>query len=919
MVSQDAGDSNVKEEPKITKPKSRVKSVRGKQNKEKVIKQGGIRKSGRVAKQRGISKFKNNEKCPVIVEEESSVNIDSESYGTAPKSDSESYGTAGSDFKMTSKTNESIESDSERTISKQNEIEKNDEAKGKKETKKRRREEDETSKGKKKVKKSVGKGKKFDGKGKKGAGKGKKAVGKGKKGVEKGKSDLDLKFPLLRTRSSPKKFSEFLNDLTERKKNIIREMGFGSLISMRVNGIPGRLAYFVVDHLDPKELKIIFDDRVINVDNDSIQLLLGVPNSGIDITSKKVKKKWTPLGTEYRKRYKNTNCSFNDVVKKAEEDGDDRMFKLDFIVLFVNGMVDCHKNGICKFGIVDLLDGISDFSDIDWCEFIVSRIKKCKDKFDINMPKDYFSGALTILVLLYVDSIICTGINEIRVTHPLEFWSYKKLKEREEIEIKRGKFGLGDQRGLYFDYAYDNVKTDEGGATKSDVSKTTTKTLENQEKSLFIFIREKSRLERSIAQAQKDFPESQEIVDFQNQYRLSLNETTHETEGDESEEEKEEEDESDGGSKQDKTEMEESKGEAEENKQKEKSEKLTEVDEAKNGTEVTEEALKRDEEQRKVDMIIKNVIDDGPSFELNIDSPIKMSNEMEIKEDDMVQKRKRPQRAKHTPDALGSPYAVREVEFLQNLTAKEKRVWNYIYDGAVKETKNKNEEAETDKEFAEVVKTFSHDMKVYEILLVPIIDKNHYYLICFDLKHEVIEVIDNMKEETSLVGLVDDPEYDLKDIVFKVKDVVVKYLRSVGNCVRAMVDHSITELRPYKKLVPLNVRVIRKYTLQWNPKDSKKGYYLLKDGHGNAIEARLETRSKKLDTQVSLYRCYRIDGYVVNPPMSFGKVVSQDTTIVIGDRTVFQHIPELPVPIPKQHFEFALHGALEDRAKKIQF
>ncbi|KAK9052528.1 hypothetical protein SSX86_029157 [Deinandra increscens subsp. villosa] len=737
MVSQDAGDSHVKEEPKITKPKSRVKSVRGKQNKEKVIKQGGIRKSGRVAKQRGLSKFKNNEKCPVIVEEESSVNIDSESYGTAPKSDSESYGTAGSDFKMTSKTNESVESDSERTISKQNEIEKNDEAKGKKETKKRRREEEETSKGKKKVKKSVGKGKKFDGKGKKGAGKGKKAVGKGKKGVEKGKSELGFE-------------------------------------------------------------------------------------------------------------------------------------------------------------------------------------------------------------LLYVDSIICTGINEIRVTHPLEFWSYKKLKEREEIEIKRGKFGLGDQRGLYFDYAYDNVKRDEGGATKSDVSKTTTKTLEEHmsriKRSHYLFLREKSRLERSIAQAQKDFPESQEIVDFQNQYRLSLNETTHETEGDESEEEKEEEDESDGGSKQnelekqsekeeseseeekgeddeeaesqtekedegnedaeeddgeemteknekeaeqDKTEMEESKGEAEENKQKEKSEKLTEVDEAKKGTEVTEEALKRDEEQRKVDMIIKNVIDDGPSFELNIDSPIKMSNEMEIKEDDMVQKRKRPQRAKHTPDALGSPYAVREVEFLQNLTAKEKRVWNYIYDGAVKETKNKNEEAETDKEFAEVVKTFSedlfetpfesstkrfllttlkkgvwiesniidcfasilnyeeekkshhpkrlffyietfdriikqkqlnddqrmaifntnvnellygyenrHDMKVYEILLVPIIDNNHYYLICFDLKHEVIEVIDNMKEETSLVGLVDDPEYDLKDIVFKVKDVVVKYLRSVGNCKWVSLDRA---------------------------------------------------------------------------------------------------------------------------------
>ncbi|KAK9049343.1 hypothetical protein SSX86_031688, partial [Deinandra increscens subsp. villosa] len=63
---------------------------------------------------------------------------------------------------------------------------------------------------------------------------------------------------------------------------------------------------------------------------------------------------------------------------------------------------------------------------------------------------------------------------------------------------------------------------------------------------------------------------------------------------------------------------------------KEKNKKEAEVDEAKKGTEATEEALKGDEEQRKVDMIIKIVINDRQSFDLGIDSPIKMNNEISI-------------------------------------------------------------------------------------------------------------------------------------------------------------------------------------------------------------------------------------------------------------------------------------------------
>ncbi|MFS7928745.1 hypothetical protein Hanom_Chr04g00324351 [Helianthus anomalus] len=90
------------------------------------------------------------------------------------------------------------------------------------------------------------------------------------------------------------------------------------------------------------------------------------------------------------------------------------MFKFDFIVLFVNTMVECHFNGLCKAGIVDIMKEDMDFSKIDWCKYIVHIIKRCKDGWVQRDISCYFRGALTSLMLLYVDSVTCKGINEER-------------------------------------------------------------------------------------------------------------------------------------------------------------------------------------------------------------------------------------------------------------------------------------------------------------------------------------------------------------------------------------------------------------------------------------------------------------------------------------------------------------------------
>ncbi|KAK9072459.1 hypothetical protein SSX86_008893 [Deinandra increscens subsp. villosa] len=123
-----------------------------------------------------------------------------------------------------------------------------------------------------------------------------------------------------------------------------------------------------------------------------------------------------------------------------------------------------------------------------------------------------------------------------------------------------------------------------------------------------------------------------------------------------------------------------------------------------------------------------------------------------------------------------------------------------------------------------------------------------------------------------------------------------------------MTSHRINQLKPYKAPLPIDIRVIRKYTTQWSPTDKPQLFYLLIDADGNTIEAKVQTKRNKLDPHVTLYSCYNIDGYAVDPNIGYRQVVPQTATIVIGDRTVFKSTSELP--IPKYYFNFVAYKDL---------
>ncbi|KAL8266932.1 hypothetical protein R6Q59_004276, partial [Mikania micrantha] len=61
-----------------------------------------------------------------------------------------------------------------------------------------------------------------------------------------------------------------------------------------------------------------------------------------------------------------------------------------------------------------------------------------------------------------------------------------------------------------------------------------------------------------------------------------------------------------------------------------------------------------------------------------------------------------------------------------------------------------------------------YDLKQFDVVMSPIFEKRHFFLMSFDLKNPSIRLIDNMHDSECIVGFCDDVDYMKKDACYKV-------------------------------------------------------------------------------------------------------------------------------------------------------
>ncbi|MFS7997473.1 hypothetical protein Hanom_Chr12g01142211 [Helianthus anomalus] len=215
----------------------------------------------------------------------------------------------------------------------------------------------------------------------------------------------------IRRRSSPIQLARCIKVVYSEQRMAIKEMGFGRLLKFKVDGMPAKLANYMVEMFNPSTMELNFPCGNTKVNVEAIQKLLGIPHTSVNLSSR---------------------------PNLAEMDETVRRWKDRFP----------GRYGCLRPCILDHITGELDFASINWCQLVLEKLKKCKNSWksnDLNRP---FTGSLTVLILLYMDSVRCRGMEVDYSIYPMTFWIKEKLKKREKVEICSGGFGSGKLKSL---------------------------------------------------------------------------------------------------------------------------------------------------------------------------------------------------------------------------------------------------------------------------------------------------------------------------------------------------------------------------------------------------------------------------------------------------------------------------------------
>ncbi|KAK9080453.1 hypothetical protein SSX86_000211 [Deinandra increscens subsp. villosa] len=291
-------------------------------------------------------------------------------------------------------------------------------------------------------------------------------------------------------------------------------MGFGQLLTWKVDGVTAKLGHYVVDKFCPEEMVIKVGRRSLKIDSLSIHKLMGVPMGSKKFYAKKLKKR-DPAVHAWRKLYPGRFVSPRQCVDhiQSSPDGDTFIFRMDFIICFMSVLVECLSQGSLKEKILKYISADIDWSDINWCEYIIDALRVCKEGWRRMDTTSSFHGPLAILILLYVDSFDCKGMKVDPNQNAITFWTKDNQKRRQKFEKKNGGFGKGKYKGL------SNV-VDNGSSGIQDLSvgETLSDNVSEVEKNFEIIQNAKEKLDNSLDQLIHLFPQSVEAHSLKQRY-----------------------------------------------------------------------------------------------------------------------------------------------------------------------------------------------------------------------------------------------------------------------------------------------------------------------------------------------------------------------------------------------------------------
>ncbi|MFS7962879.1 hypothetical protein Hanom_Chr08g00731701 [Helianthus anomalus] len=97
-------------------------------------------------------------------------------------------------------------------------------------------------------------------------------------------------------------------------------MGFGSILKIKTDSIPGRLAHFVVDRFSERDMVIKLSVGNIEVNKNVVSGLLGLRNCGVELNYQRKESKKGRSKDKTKKNEKNEETNKHDKEEEVDND-----------------------------------------------------------------------------------------------------------------------------------------------------------------------------------------------------------------------------------------------------------------------------------------------------------------------------------------------------------------------------------------------------------------------------------------------------------------------------------------------------------------------------------------------------------------------------------------------------------------------
>ena len=201
------------------------------------------------------------------------------------------------------------------------------------------------------------------------------------------------------SRNPPASLFKAMTQLTPMQRQDVIDMGFGDILKFKINKVPTRLAFWLMDRFDENTCSLNLPGRVIPITRELVRQLLGVPMGEVHLDARdetdhrnKLTRQWKAQFGKERKRHYLTHVA--KLIVEGKRSG--WLFKINFLVLFFSTFGETNLSNTVNLKFLHLLNNEDDIVKIDWCTYIIETLVKTKRSWKRD---GFYNGPIVLLLV----------------------------------------------------------------------------------------------------------------------------------------------------------------------------------------------------------------------------------------------------------------------------------------------------------------------------------------------------------------------------------------------------------------------------------------------------------------------------------------------------------------------------------------